>query len=368
MLQKDISTQSDEEIIECLNNKYGNSVFNLVNTINSNLKDPLMTKYLKVWSIPFLFKKVESFIANQIDEPLKKFQNSLDELCDLFKELKSLKNINSLLEHTQEGNENKDNYTIEKDTGVHYGKLFENFSYSQFKEAQKLLESRIRRNGIPIDSIKNKIILDQGCGGGRYTIALKMLGAKKVIGLDFSKIGIENAISRCKHYGIKNVEFIEGSVLKMPFEDNIFDFVFSNGVLHHTNNWTLGLREQLRVLKKGGMGFLYLIENPGGIFWDSVEILRFLNKNTNKSFARNTLATLGIPNNRIFYMLDHVLVPINTRLKPEEIENQLIKEKANNIRRLKRGTDFDRVEYLYKGKSNGYDLFGVGENRYIFTK
>jgi SAM-dependent methyltransferase len=144
--------------------------------------------------------------------------------------------------------------------------------------------------------------------------------------------------------------------------------VFSNGILHHTTDWKKGVRELVRVLKPGGFGFLYLIENPGGLFWDLIEILRVILKDEPKEIARAALQTLGLPANRIFYMLDHVLVPINVRLTPQEIESALAESGAVEIRRLERGTDFDRVEQIHRRAAYAAVKYGVGENRYVFSK
>jgi len=80
------------------------------------------------------------------------------------------------------------------------------------------------------------------------------------------------------------------------------------------------------------------------------------------------LRVIGIPANRIFYMLDHVMVPVNVRLEPTQIESALTAAGAGDIRRLKRGTDFDRVEQIYKKLPHAEIKYGVGENRYVFSK
>lgn len=77
---------------------------------------------------------------------------------------------------------------------------------------------------------------------------------------------------------------------------------------------------------------------------------------------------IGMPPNRIFYMLDHVMVPINVRLTPKEIGECLDAAGATQIRRLKRGADFDRIEHLYWNKPYADVHFGVGKNRYVFSK
>ena len=173
---------------------------------------------------------------------------------------------------------------------------------------------------------------------------------------------------RVNSANLENVDFVHGSVLDMPFENESFDIVYSNGVLHHTEDWKKGISEQLRVMKSGGWGWQYLIESPGGVFWDKIEILRAIMKNVNKEFAQNIMKSLGIPNNRVFYMLDHVMVPINTRITEYELENELNINGAINIKKLRRGADFDRVEAIYNKLPFAKEKFGVGEQRYVFNK
>lgn len=262
-----------------------------------------------------------------------------------------------------------DDASIEDATGRHYGRLFREFSPSSFwEEPLELLRTRLERNGIKCDELSALSVLDAGCGGGRYTAAWKQLGAGSATGVDISSIGIASAEHRVREAGLSGISFKQGSVLELPFPDGSFDIVFSNGVLHHTVDWESGIREMLRVLKTGGLGWLYLIESPGGLFWATIEVLRDLMKNADREFARLSLKMLGIPDNRIFYMLDHVLVPINIRLTPAQVEEALAASGAIEIRRLTRGTDFDRIERIHRGDPFAEVKYGVGENRYVFSR
>ncbi|CAN5348717.1 hypothetical protein BH18GEM1_BH18GEM1_06900 [soil metagenome] len=258
---------------------------------------------------------------------------------------------------------------VETVTGDHYGKLFRAFNdQSYWNEPTQLLRTRLERNGVTLKHMAMGEILDAGCGGGRYTVAWRLLGARLVIGVDFSELGISDACQRLAPAGIGQVRFIRGNVLALPFPSDRFDVVFSNGVLHHTLDWKSGVEEVLRVLRPGGFGWLYLIERPGGLFWDMIEILRVLMAGESREVARTALVTIGIPANRIFYMLDHVLVPINVRLAPDEVEAALASAGASDVRRLERGADFDRVERIHRGYPFARMHYGVGENRYVFSK
>ena len=63
------------------------------------------------------------------------------------------------------------------------------------------------------------------------------------------KIAEKNAID----YNFQNrVKNIHGNALEMPFEDDMFDGVFSNGSLHEWTDPIKVFNEIHRVLKKGG--------------------------------------------------------------------------------------------------------------------
>jgi ubiquinone/menaquinone biosynthesis C-methylase UbiE len=258
---------------------------------------------------------------------------------------------------------------VEQVTGEHYGRLFQVFTdHSYWREPVELLRQRLTRNSIDLNDLDKKSVLDAGCGGGRYSVAWRLLGAGRVMGIDISETGVADAEQRVKAGSVSAVSFQRGDVLNLPVDNDSYDIVFSNGVLHHTVDWQKGVAELVRVLRPGGLGWLYLIEKPGGLFWDVIEILRVAMRGVPRAHARATLRLLGVPANRIFYMLDHVMVPINVRLTPAEIESQLRSSSASNIRRMTRGADFDRVEAIYRGDSFADVKYGVGENRYVFSK
>ena len=122
--------------------------------------------------------------------------------------------------------------SLEKKTGKVYFELWEKFSKEEyFLQATNLMKLRLERNMIDISSFRSA--LDAGCGGGRYSIALRKIGIGKVTAVDVSLDSIRFA-KEMSTYPKDEIRFLLGSVLDLPFEENSFDFVFSNGVLHHT--------------------------------------------------------------------------------------------------------------------------------------
>lgn len=332
---------------------------------SGRLGDSPFASALKAWCVVYLFETMERVFASG-EEPTAPMNAALDSLASHLESASALGFPRVKGEHAPEPSAPID---VREQTGRHYGKLFRDFSpTSYWDEPKRLLSDRLERNGIEVATIQGKSLVDLGCGGGRYTVAWKLLGVGSAVGVDASSIGISDARCRVAEAEIEGVEFREASVLDLPFQDNSFDIAFSNGVLHHTTDWQRGLREMLRVLKPGGMGWLYLIENPGGLFWETIDILRAVTKGIDSDLARAALQLLGVPANRIYYMLDHVLVPINLRIPSGEIEENLRAAGAVDIRRLTRGTDFDRIEQIHRGEPYASVKFGVGENRYVFSK
>ena len=315
--------------------------------------------------VPLVFDGMERvFAANQ--DPSVALLPVLDELVNLYawSTPDDTVGVDRALEQVA-----RDAGEVTKVTGEHYGRLFRGFSKTSFwDEPKELLETRLARNGIDPTCWKRKRVLDAGCGGGRYTVAWRKLGARHVTGIDVSQTGLADARRRVRDARISGVDFEAHSVLEMPFADDCFDVVFSNGVLHHTTNWRAGVSELVRVLRPHALGWLYLIESPGGFFWDLIELLRVIMQRDDRESVRDALARTGVPGNRIFYMLDHVMVPINVRLTPLEIENALHSAGATEIRRLTRGADLDRVEAIHRGDPYARQKYGVGENRYVFSK
>ncbi len=103
-----------------------------------------------------------------------------------------------------------------------------------------------------------KIVLDAGCGTGKYLNILEN-NSEKYIGIDLSKNQLEKAKLKSKK---NSSEFICSDLLAIPKEDNTFDLIVSSWVLGTITNIderNKVLKELKRVLKKDGL--IILIEN-----------------------------------------------------------------------------------------------------------
>jgi len=104
-----------------------------------------------------------------------------------------------------------------------------------------------------IPYIKNKIILDLGCGSGYGTYYLSTEGAKHIIGIDISK----EAIEYCKReYIADNLQYgiMDGS--RLGFKDNSFDVIVSFQVIEHIENVDEYLSEVYRATR------IFIVSTP----------------------------------------------------------------------------------------------------------
>lgn len=110
-------------------------------------------------------------------------------------------------------------------------------------------EDRFRKTlGIPLEELKGKIVLDAGCGTGRFAeIALKY-GAT-VIGVDLS-FAVDAAFKNIgKH---PNMHLAQADLFRLPLKRDVVDAIYSLGVLHHTPNCRKAFEQLPKYLKAGG--------------------------------------------------------------------------------------------------------------------
>ncbi len=105
-----------------------------------------------------------------------------------------------------------------------------------------------------IELKEEEIVLDLGCGAGLdlYFYAKAVGPAGKVYGVDISEDMVNKARDNMEKVGIKNVKIKGGHSDNLPFEDNFFDVVASNGIYNLSPDKEKVMREVFRVLKRGG--------------------------------------------------------------------------------------------------------------------
>jgi demethylmenaquinone methyltransferase / 2-methoxy-6-polyprenyl-1,4-benzoquinol methylase len=113
--------------------------------------------------------------------------------------------------------------------------------------------------------------LDLCCGTGDIALALARQGAD-VTGLDFSEKMLEVARTRLQNSKskAKNLKFIQGDAGQIPFPDNSFDAVTMGYGLRNLSSWETGLREMVRVAKRGGRIVVLDFGKPASALWRKI--------------------------------------------------------------------------------------------------
>jgi len=99
--------------------------------------------------------------------------------------------------------------------------------------------------------IRDKTVLDLGCGEGYLSRLLAIKGAAKVVGIDISSERIKLAAMLAKNEDLKNVEHVCCDAEHIPMQDKSFDIVLGTAILHHLDIEKT-LKEIHRVLKPTG--------------------------------------------------------------------------------------------------------------------
>ena len=170
-------------------------------------------------------------------------------------------------------------------------------NYDDMEDFGSLLDKS--RRSIFVKKLDDEIpmgsnILEAGCGTGQMSIALSRY-ARQIYGIDLSKGSLIEAKQFINSNDIKSVHLFRMNIFKLFFEENTFDVIISNGVLHHTYNPKLAFSKLVRVLKPGGIIVIGLYHRYGRIiqkirqsliknFGDSFKFLdkRFREKISNK--------------------------------------------------------------------------------------
>ncbi|MGZ0174373.1 MAG: class I SAM-dependent methyltransferase [Planctomycetales bacterium] len=145
---------------------------------------------------------------------------------------------------------------------ANYAVASENYDETRASIGVDTILSCLARTGVPLG---DQTVLEAGCGTGNYLEALRPhLGC--LAGMDFS----EGMLAQAREKLSEDVELTCGSILEMPYEDERFDGITCNQVIHHLEegpgasddpgNWkpcdfpnlTQFSREAYRVLRPGG--------------------------------------------------------------------------------------------------------------------
>lgn len=141
----------------------------------------------------------------------------------------------------------------------HYAASF-GFQWHRYQKTQldhdELRESErhfLAKTALRPEDLKGKLVLDVGCGMGRFAEVATRWGAR-VVGVDLSaaaEVAAENLADR-------DFAAFQADVFALPFAPESFDVIYSVGVLHHTPDCEAAVKALDKYLKPGGLLVVWL--------------------------------------------------------------------------------------------------------------
>ena len=146
------------------------------------------------------------------------------------------------------------------------------------------------KTGLSPEEVAGRIVLDVGCGMGRFADVVSRWGGQ-VVGVDLSQ-AVEAAHANLGDR--PNVRILQADCLRPPFARDSFDVIYSVGVLHHTPDCAAAFRALVPLLKPGGTLALWVYPHMGA--W--VHLANLYRRLTTR-----------MPH-RLLYALCHIAVPL----------------------------------------------------------
>jgi SAM-dependent methyltransferase len=122
---------------------------------------------------------------------------------------------------------------------------------------------------VDLASLRDVRLCEIGSGGGAHSALFRKHGAH-VVALDVTE---ERVWSTARKLGLlSDVPWgsgtaIQGDAENVPLADESFEIVYSNGVLHHSEDTEAAVREVHRLLVPGGRAIVMLYARPSANYW-----------------------------------------------------------------------------------------------------
>lgn len=120
-------------------------------------------------------------------------------------------------------------------------------------------EILLEETQVPAEDWAGRLVLDAGCGMGRYAKAARGLGAR-VVAFDLSESLLRLVPLARKD---RDLHVVQGDLLAPPFKPEAFDAAYSQGVLHHTADTRGAFDRVARLVKRDGLLAVWVYGSPG---------------------------------------------------------------------------------------------------------
>ena len=345
-----------------LNNKFIKIINNLNIELRSFKKTKLNYNFL-ISELIYLNLKVENILFDKSfnqKNPISIIKKDLNFLLERLINFKKFKSFDKKIPIKS------DNFIREKTHKDLFQKLWVNYSFDEYKkERLGRYNKRLKINNLK-KLIKNKTIVDFGCGHGNFLFSCLYHGASNCVGIDYGIDSIKYAKRISNKLGFNSkINFYCRSIYNSKLKNNSYDFAIQNGVFHHMDNEIKAYKEMHRVLKKDGYCWIYT-DGGGGIrdfVWDlSQNILKEIDKDS----VINTIRSYGLTTNKQYHLSDG-LNALYRHTTLDIMKKKLLKLGFRFVRQLNGGfkTDYDKP--FYKDKYFNVK-FGSGDLRLLFQK
>lgn len=166
----------------------------------------------------------------------------------------------------------------------------------------------------PPEALAGKLILDAGCGLGRFSEVVLNYGGT-VVAVDVSE-AIDVAFQHLNARG--NIYFLQADLFDLPLRSETFDFVYSWGVLHHTPDPPAAFRKLPPLVRPGGKMMTMVYANYNRSYLAVTEFYRKLTTKLPKRVLLR-LCYVAVP---LFYfgklpvigpLVTRILLPVSVR-------------------------------------------------------
>jgi 2-polyprenyl-3-methyl-5-hydroxy-6-metoxy-1,4-benzoquinol methylase len=195
--------------------------------------------------------------------------------------------------------------TMEEEHQDLFQSLWTQFDADQYRDRITRYDDRLRFNGLEKGTFEGMRIIDMGCGHGNFDHALLNAGAAEVVGVDYGSDSIRYAEAARDKLGVaeSRLRFIHATVYDVPEQSGSFDAAVQNGVFHHLDDEDRAYREMHRLLKPGGIAWIYT-EGEGSIARDLFHVSVQILADVPAKLVQDHLAHLGFSINKRYHLGD----------------------------------------------------------------
>lgn len=192
-----------------------------------------------------------------------------------------------------------------------------------------------------LDIFNDKTILEVGIGSGSSS-RLWCKQAKEFHGVDISKAVY--VVSNNLKFFCVNPILSQADINNLPYRDESFDVIVSNGVFHHTPNTKISLKNSLKKLKVGGFCIFYIYKKKPPIREFSDDYIRSKISNLPYDEAYEKIKTITNFGKSLSEKNSDIIIP-------SDIEFLGIKKGTYNLQRF----FYDNFFKCFWNKDWGYD-------------